>query len=254
MNDIQVFNGPDFSVRTIGDNGEIWFVAKDIAEALEYKENSNPSRLVQSVPEMWKGVKRIHTLGGEQELLCLSEQGVYFFLGRSDKKKALPYQMWIAGDVVPSIRKTGNYSVKQMSNEEIQFRLKELEARNRELDMRGAEIIQRMLDKPPFPITPETQTIFAHEVFRLSSGHDCLAMLPESTEKWYTATEIGEELGLSANKIGRIAKAHNLKAPEGESNEYGRWIFSKSRYSSREIPSFIYNENALDWFKKHQNN
>ena len=196
-------------------------------------------------------MKRIHTLGGEQELLCLSEQGVYFFLGRSDKKKALPYQMWIAGDVVPSIRKTGNYSVKQMSNEEIQFRLKELEARNRELDMRGAEIIQRMLDKPPFPITPETQTIFAHEVFRLSSGHDCLAMLPESTEKWYTATEIGEELGLSANKIGRIAKAHNLKAPEGESNEYGRWIFSKSRYSSREIPSFIYNENALDWFRKH---
>ena len=248
MNDIQVFNGPDFSVRTIGDNGEIWFVAKDIAEALEYKENSNPSRLVQSVPEMWKGVKRIHTLGGEQELLCLSEQGVYFFLGRSDKKKALPYQMWIAGDVVPSIRKTGSY---RMSNEEIQFRLKELEARNRELDMRGAEIIQRMLDKPPFPITPETQTIFAHEVFRLSSGHDCLAMLPESTEKWYTATEIGEELGLSANKIGRIAKAHNLKAPEGESNEYGRWIFSKSRYSSREIPSFIYNENALDWFRKH---
>ena len=251
MNSVQVFSGPDFSVRTIEDNGEIWFVAKDVAKALEYKENSNPSRLVQSVPEMWKGVKRIHTLGGEQELLCLSEQGVYFFLGRSDKKKALPYQMWIAGDVVPSIRKTGNYSVKQMSNEEIQFRLKELEARNRELDMRGAEIIQRMLDKPPFPITLETQTIFAHEVFRLSSGHDCLAMLPESTEKWYTATEIGEELGLSANKIGRIAKAHNLKAPEGESNEYGRWIFSKSRYSSREIPSFIYNENALDWFRKH---
>ena len=118
--------------------------------------------------------------------------------------------------------------------------------------MRGAEIIQKMLDKPSLPITPETQTIFAHEVFRLSSGHDCLAMLPESMEKWYTAIEIGEELGLSANKIWRIAKAHNLKAPEGESNEYKRWIFSKSRYSNQEVPSFIYNENALDWFKKHR--
>ena len=42
-------------------------------------------------------------------MLCLTEQGLYFFLGRSDKKAALPYQMWIAGDVVPSIRKHGGY-------------------------------------------------------------------------------------------------------------------------------------------------
>lgn len=53
--------------------------------------------------------KRIFTLGGSQDILCLSEQGLYFFLGRSDKKAALPYQMWLAGDVVPSIRKTGGY-------------------------------------------------------------------------------------------------------------------------------------------------
>ena len=39
----------------------------------------------------------------------MTEQGLYFFLGRSDKKKALPYQMWVAGQVVPSIRKHGMY-------------------------------------------------------------------------------------------------------------------------------------------------
>ena len=66
--------------------------------------------LTQSVPEIWKGRKRIMTLGGEQEMLCLTEQGLYFFLGRSDKKAALPYQMWIAGEVVPSIRKHGAYA------------------------------------------------------------------------------------------------------------------------------------------------
>ena len=43
-------------------------------------------------------------------MLCLTEQGLYFFLGRSDKKAALPYQMWIAGDVVPAIRKYGIYA------------------------------------------------------------------------------------------------------------------------------------------------
>ena len=43
-------------------------------------------------------------------MLCLSEQGEYFFLGRSDKPKALPYQMWVAGEVVPSIMERGMYA------------------------------------------------------------------------------------------------------------------------------------------------
>ena len=113
MNEIAVFENKQFGkIRTINDNEQIWFVARDIAEALEYKGstiNNAISVLFQSVPDIWKGKKRIFTLGGEQEMLCLSEQGLYFFLGRSDKKKALPYQMWIAGEVVPSIRKHGAY-------------------------------------------------------------------------------------------------------------------------------------------------
>ena len=126
MNEIAVFENKQFGeIRTINDNEQIWFVAKDIAEALEYSDASNPARLMQSVPDMWKGVKRIHITSDKptarpyQDVLCLSEQGVYFFLGRSDKKKALPYQMWIAGVVVPAIRKTGAYSVKPMSQLEI---------------------------------------------------------------------------------------------------------------------------------------
>ena len=59
------------------------------------------------------------TLGGEQDMLCLTEQGVYFFLGRSDKPKALPYQMWIAGEVVPDIIHTGGYSTKQTLSEDL---------------------------------------------------------------------------------------------------------------------------------------
>ena len=87
---IQIFNNNEFSVRTTKDtDGTIWFVAKDIAQALDYSEESNSARLFAHVPDIWKGVKRFHTPGGEQELICLTEQGVYFFLGRSDKPKAL---------------------------------------------------------------------------------------------------------------------------------------------------------------------
>ena len=258
---MQVFNYESNKVRIVnGENGEPWFVAKDVCDILEL---TNPTEALKALDDDEKMTLRIsegHSgqRGGAQSLNAINESGLYTLIMRSNKPEAKKFRKWVTSEVLPSIRKTGGYSINRMSSEDIQFRLKELDARNkeldaknRELDMRGAEIIQRMLDNPPFPITPETQTVFAHEIFRLSSGHNCLAMLPTSTEKWYTATDIGKEVGLSANKVGRITNAHGIKAPEGESNEYGQWIFTKSQHSDKEVSSFIYNEKALKWFKEH---
>ena len=104
MSNIQLYSNEDFSVRTTQDaDGTVWFVAKDIAEALEYSLDGGMGRIFGHVPDCWKGRKRIQTIErGMQEMLCLTEQGVYFFLGRSDKPKALPYQMWIAGELFPT--------------------------------------------------------------------------------------------------------------------------------------------------------
>lgn len=110
MDDLKIFTNEQFgSVRTVNEDGNLWFCGKDVLNALEYKEGTAPAKAFQIVPSDWKGVKPIHTPGGEQELLFVSEQGLYLFLGRSDKKKAIPYQRYIAGDVVPSIRKHGVY-------------------------------------------------------------------------------------------------------------------------------------------------
>jgi anti-repressor protein len=106
---LQVFEFEDRKGRIVIADGEPWFVAKDIAAATGYADSSNPARLFQMVPDEWKGVKRIHTLGGIQEMLCISEQGLYFFLARSDKPQALPFQRKIAGEILPSIRKHGAY-------------------------------------------------------------------------------------------------------------------------------------------------
>ncbi len=76
-------------------------------------------------------------------------------------------------------------------------------------------------------------------------------MLPVVKEAMYSATEIGARFGLSKNKVGKIANAHNLKPPIGETNEYGTWIRTKSPNSPHECPQFMYNDNALDWFDKH---
>lgn len=89
-NSLQTFNFEGNTTRTIEENGEIWFVAKDVAQALGYNLDGGMSRIFGHIPDIWKGGKRIATPGGEQEMLCLTEQGLYFFLGRSDKKAALP--------------------------------------------------------------------------------------------------------------------------------------------------------------------
>jgi prophage antirepressor-like protein len=128
------FNFQDRPLRVVDIDGEPWFVAKDVAGALGYEWQPN---LVSHVPAEWKGSNPINTLGGIQQMLCLSEPGLYFFLGRSDKPLALPYQKWIAGDVVPSIRKKGFYAAPGKDREEqdeweiaaLETVLKELETR-----------------------------------------------------------------------------------------------------------------------------
>ena len=105
------------ALRVIDDGaGSFEVVAKDVAEALGYTWQSN---VIAHVPEEWKGVKPINTPGGPQQMVTLLESGLYFFLGRSDKPDALPMQKWVSGEVLPSIRKTGSYSLAPRSPGEI---------------------------------------------------------------------------------------------------------------------------------------
>jgi prophage antirepressor-like protein len=112
-NDLIPFESPEFGETNafMDEDGVRQFVCRDVMRALEYSKESNPARIFACVPERWKGVKPIHTLGGLQEMLIVSEPGLYFFLGRSNKPKAQPYQEWIAEKVVPSIVKKGIYSL-----------------------------------------------------------------------------------------------------------------------------------------------
>ena len=142
------------AVRVVDLDGEPWFVVKDVLLALEYAEDYNPSRAVDRVPDEWKGVHPLHTLGGAQDMLTLSESGLYFFVGRSDKPKALPFQKWLAGEVLPALRKRGFYGLipirERMRHHGTLLRVvKQLvgsrDALERELLIQAAEDIARIL-------------------------------------------------------------------------------------------------------------
>lgn len=243
-NRLQVFIYNEEHVRVTEIDGVPYFVGKDVATVLGYK---NPQEAVREhVDEDDKGVSEIRTPGGNQKMPVINESGIYSLIFASKLPEAKKFKHWVTHEVLPTIRRTGSYSVRDTLSPE------ELELKRDTLNLERAKFINSMLDNPPFPMTPETKTVFGHEVFKLAAGHSYLAMLPECTEKWYTAGEIGAELGLTAHKVGRIANKYGIKAPAGESNEYGRWIFSKSQHSNREVSSFIYSEEGLEWFKDFQ--
>jgi prophage antirepressor-like protein len=83
MPEIHKFNLESFGELRIfmDEQGEPWIVGKDIAMALEYNPASPMATLFASVPPQWKGVRPIYP----QNMLCLTEPGFYFFVGRSDK-------------------------------------------------------------------------------------------------------------------------------------------------------------------------
>lgn len=72
-----------------------------------------------------------------------------------------------------------------------------------------------------------------------------LLPLPKSEQKMYSATEIGDMFGVTAQKVGRIANLNGLKT-----EEYGEFYRDKSPYSSKEIDAFRYNDRAVEQFKR----
>jgi hypothetical protein len=74
--------------------------------------------------------------------------------------------------------------------------------------------------------------------------------IPIMKQKEYTATDIGGKLGITANKVGRIANALGLKAEQPGQNEFGRWSNSKSQHSDKEVPQWLYFEKGYQAIRK----
>lgn len=103
------------TVRTTTIDGEPWFVASDVCVALgignvSLAVNGNPTRGDGGIDADEKGVCTVNTLGGAQEFTTVNESGLYSMIFKSRKPEAKRFKKWVTGEVLPAIRKTGNYS------------------------------------------------------------------------------------------------------------------------------------------------
>lgn len=120
MQELMIFSNPEFGeIRTVEINGEPWFVGKDVAVALGYE---NPARAIRShVDEDDKGVTKLVTPGGTQDVIIINESGVYSLILSSKLPTAKKFKHWVTAEVLPSIRKNGGYiqGQKELSPEEL---------------------------------------------------------------------------------------------------------------------------------------
>lgn len=107
MNDLQVFNNPDFGeVRTIEENGAVLFCGSDVAKALGY---ANPSK---ALSDHCKGVTKRYTptKSGNQEMSFIPESDLYRLVFSSRLPQAEKFTDWVTQEVLPTIRRHGMYA------------------------------------------------------------------------------------------------------------------------------------------------
>ena len=108
-NEIQIFQSDRFgTIRALSVDGEPWFVAKDVCEALAIK---NSRDALARLDDDEKGVALTDTPGGEQRVQTVNEAGLYTLVLSSRKPEAHAFKRWVTHEVLPAIRRTGGYMV-----------------------------------------------------------------------------------------------------------------------------------------------
>ena len=110
---IFAFEGTD-EIRTLLINDEPYFVGKDVAQTLGYKNTRKA--LIDHVDEEDKGVTNRDTLGGKQDLTIINESGLYSLILKSKLPSAKKFKRWVTSEVLPTIRKHGMYATEDLLN------------------------------------------------------------------------------------------------------------------------------------------
>ena len=107
----QTFNFMGTDVRVVMKDDEPWFIAKDVTDVLGFRNASDAIRTLDSDE---KDTHIVRTLGGAQEMISISEAGMYTLALRSRKPQAKPFRRWVTHEVLPSINRTGSYALPQI--------------------------------------------------------------------------------------------------------------------------------------------
>ena len=179
-------------IRTIIINGEPWFIAKDIGNLLGFASKSAMSNALQDLDDNERGSFEMNTSGGVQNMVIVSESGLYSLIIRSRKAIAKPFQKWVTRDVLPSIRKTGSYQIQPKDD------ISELEN-----SLQVTKIASQFLDI--FHKKNKLQLLYLDNFVKSETGNSIIEKFGiDLKNQFFLPTELGNFIGKSGMEINQI--------------------------------------------------
>ena len=214
MNNLMVFEG--HNVEVFEWEGKVLFNPYNVGECLELTDSAVRKAITRmSEKQVIKltnskvtncHFRKLHNTGEN----FLTESGVYKLIFKSHKEEAEKFQDWVTDEVLPTIRKSGTYAIANTKVDKLTEMETETKLNNSQT--RKANSLMRMHKQCNDPIVKEL--LFKKAIETLTGKK-----LIDNTRKTYSAEEIGKKLGITANKVGRIANANNLKT-----EQYGEMV------------------------------
>ena len=218
-NELQIFNNPEFGeVRTTVIDGEPWFVGRDVATALGYVEAAKAIR--ERVDDDDKGVSVLDTPGGKQKVTIINESGLYSLVLNSKLSTAKKFKRWVTSEVLPTIRKTGSYSMKQKAQAE-QDKTREMRA---EAMLRNSisKQAKMMMEIAKMSHIKAYQDVMMAKAGNILAGENILPMPKSGRERrplgWF-CKQIGKA-ETWGTQLGKLLKRNGITQRPGENGEF----------------------------------
>jgi len=236
-------NFGDIECDFYGKDNEVYMTSAQLSECLGYSSKNGVEKVIQRNPYLkskeFSGTPNLSVPNGvnsfsNQKTRVFTEDGIYEVTMLSKTEKAKEFRKWVR-TILKSLR---SGKAKLVGMTEYQQMLANTRAENARI--RKAQILERLAGQYNGTFK---QVLHAHATKELTGEY--LLPLPKLERKTYSATEIGERLGISANMVGILTNRHHLKT-----NEYGSWFNDKVKKGNKEVQTFRYYENVIQELEK----
>lgn len=212
---LELFTFKGFELRAVNLEGQPYFVGKDVAELLGYKNTRDA--IYKHVDDEDKDVAKCDTLGGKQTLGVINESGLYSLILKSKLPEAKEFKRWVTGEVLPQIRITGGYvPVEKEDTEE-------------EIMAKAFLIAQRTIEKKEEIIKQKDQQL-KEQAPKVEFHDDVL-----TADGTHTITSIASDYGWSGKTMND--KLHAMKIQYKQS---GRWYLYQNHKNKGYTESSTY--------------